>query len=90
MARILVVDDDRQLLRALRITLTARGYDVTLAADAGSAIAAATRTPPDVVLLDLGLPDMDGVEVARRIRAWSATPIIVLSARGGPSICSQD
>jgi two-component system KDP operon response regulator KdpE len=87
MTRILVVDDDRQLLRALRVTLTARGYDVTLAADAGSAIAAAVRAPPDLVVLDLGLPDMDGAAVIEALRGWSGAPIIVLSARdAGPAM----
>jgi two-component system, OmpR family, KDP operon response regulator KdpE len=81
MTRILVVDDDRQLLRALRITLAARRYDVTIAADGASGLAAASRTRPDLVILDLGLPDMDGVTVVEGIRGWSSVPIIVLSAR---------
>jgi two-component system KDP operon response regulator KdpE len=85
-SRVLVVDDDRQLLRALRITLAARGYEVTVAGDAASAISLAARTPPDVVVLDLGLPDMDGVAVIEALRGWSAAPIIVLSARdAGPA-----
>jgi two-component system KDP operon response regulator KdpE len=79
--RILVVDDDRQLLRALRITLTARGYDVATAADGTTALASASRTPPDLVILDLGLPDLDGVAVTEGLRGWSTAPIIVLSAR---------
>jgi two-component system KDP operon response regulator KdpE len=81
MSRILVVDDDRQLLRALRINLTARGYEVELAPDGGSALASASRQPPDLVIVDLGLPDMDGVEVVEGIRGWSRVPVIVLSAR---------
>src|SRR3989440_5038011 len=79
--RILVVDDDRQLLRALRINLTARGYDVQLARDGCTALALAARQPPDLVIVDLGLPDMDGVEVVEGVRGWSAVPVIVLSAR---------
>jgi two-component system KDP operon response regulator KdpE len=79
--RILVVDDDRQLLRALRINHTARGYEVHLAPDGVSALAAAGRQPLDLVIVDLGLPDMDGVEVVEGIRGWSAVPVIVLSAR---------
>src|SRR2546421_11195776 len=79
--RILVVDDDRQLLRALRINLTARGYDVQLAPDGVTALAMAARQPPDLVIVDLGLPDMDGVEVVEGIRGWSTVPVIVLSAR---------
>jgi two-component system KDP operon response regulator KdpE len=79
--RILVVDDDRQLLRALRINLTARRYEVALAPDGTSALASAARQPPDLVIVDLGLPDMDGVEVVEGIRGWSRAPIIVLSAR---------
>jgi two-component system KDP operon response regulator KdpE len=81
MSRILVVDDDRQLLRALRINLTARGYEVVLAPDGATALAAASRQPPDLVVVDLGLPDMDGVEVVEGIRGWSRAPVIVLSAR---------
>jgi two-component system KDP operon response regulator KdpE len=79
--RVLVVDDDHQLLRALRITLTARGYDVLTAADATAALTAASRRPPDLVILDLGLPDLDGVAVIEALRGWCAAPIIVLSAR---------
>ena len=81
MTRVHVVDDDRQLLRALRITLTARGYDVTTVADGTTALAAASRTPPDLVILDLGLPDLDGVAVVEGLRGWCTAPIIVLSAR---------
>jgi two-component system KDP operon response regulator KdpE len=81
MTRVLVVDDDRQLLRALHITLTARGYEVTVATDARQALATASRTPPDLVILDLGLPDLDGVAVAEALRGWTTVPIIVLSAR---------
>jgi two-component system KDP operon response regulator KdpE len=81
MTRILVVDDDRPLLRALRITLTARGYDVTTAADGAGALSAATQAVPDLVIVDLGLPDMDGVTVVQGLRGWLAAPIIVLSAR---------
>jgi two-component system KDP operon response regulator KdpE len=79
--RILVVDDDRALLRAMRINLTARGYTVDLAVDGATALAAASRQPPDLVIVDLGLPDMDGVDVIEGIRGWLAVPVIVLSAR---------
>ena len=82
MTRILVVDDDKQLLRAMRINLTARGYDVVLAPDGATALAAATKQPPDLVIVDLGLPDMDGTEVIKGVRGWTSTPIIVLSAWG--------
>ena len=81
MSRILVVDDDKQLLRAMRINLTARGYEVILAADGRTALAAATKSPPDLMVVDLGLPDMDGVEVIEGVRGWLAVPVIVLSAR---------
>jgi two-component system KDP operon response regulator KdpE len=81
MTRILVVDDDKQLLRAMRINLTARGYDVVLAPDGATALAAATRQPPDLVIVDLGLPDMDGVDVIEGIRGWLNVGVIVLSAR---------
>ena len=86
MTRILVVDDDRQLLRALRITLSAHGYEVLMAGDARAALTTAGRIPPDLVVLDLGLPDLDGVAVIEGLRGWSEVPIIVLSARdGGPA-----
>lgn len=81
MTRILVVDDDKQLLRAMRINLKTRGYEVVLAPDGVTALAAATKQPPDLVIVDLGLPDMDGVEVIEGIRGWLAVPVIVLSAR---------
>jgi two-component system KDP operon response regulator KdpE len=79
--RILVVDDDPQLLRALRINLSARGYDVVLAPDGATALTAASRQPPDLVVVDLGLPDVDGVDVVEGLRGWSTVPVIVLSAR---------
>jgi two-component system KDP operon response regulator KdpE len=82
MTRVLVVDDDTQLLRALRINLRAREYDVDLAPDGATALSVAARLPPDLVILDLGLPDMDGVEVVHALRGWSSAPILVLSARG--------
>ncbi|MGN8132986.1 response regulator [Paenarthrobacter sp. 22069] len=82
-ARILVIDDDPHLLKALRITLTAHGYAVDTAVDGGSALAAASRQAPDVLVLDLGLPDMDGTDVLRDLRRWSTAPVLVLSARHG-------
>ncbi|HKE66430.1 MAG TPA: response regulator [Micromonosporaceae bacterium] len=81
MNRILVVDDDPALLRALRINLTARGYTVDLARDGTTALAAATKHPPDLMIVDLGLPDMDGVDVIGGVRGWLQVPVIVLSAR---------
>jgi two-component system, OmpR family, KDP operon response regulator KdpE len=80
-SRILVVDDEPQLLRALGTNLKARGYDVELAATGEAALALAARTHPDVVVLDLGLPGIDGTEVIRGLRGWSSVPIIVLSVR---------
>jgi two-component system KDP operon response regulator KdpE len=82
MTRVLVVDDEPGLLRALAINLRARDYAVDVAATGTEALEAATRNPPEVVVLDLGLPDMDGVEVIEGLRGWSQAPIIVLSARG--------
>ena len=79
--RVLVVDDDMQIIRAMRINLRARGHDVDTAADGATALTLAAANHPDVVLLDLGLPDMEGLEVIRRLRGWSQVPIIVLSAR---------
>jgi two-component system KDP operon response regulator KdpE len=81
MTRIVVVDDDRPLARALAINLRAHGYQVTLAHDGRSALTEITRTHPGVVVLDLGLPDLDGLEVLTDIRCSSAVPVIVLSAR---------
>ena len=80
-ARILVVDDEPQILRFLKPSLTAAGYDVISAANGKEALAAAATRSPDAILLDLGLPDMDGKEVIRELRTWSKTPILVLSAR---------
>jgi two-component system KDP operon response regulator KdpE len=79
--RILIVDDEPQMLRALRINLTARQYDVVTAADGTAALRAATDDRPDLVVLDLGLPDIDGVQVIRALRTWSPVPIVVLSGR---------
>jgi two-component system KDP operon response regulator KdpE len=80
--RVLVVDDDRALARALAINLAARSYEVDIALTGGEALEVAGRGLPDVVVLDLGLPDMDGVEVLRRLRGWGSVPVLVLSARG--------
>jgi two-component system KDP operon response regulator KdpE len=80
---VLVIDDDPYLLRALRITLQAHGYAVTTAADGRSSLLAARQDAPAVVILDLGLPDMDGTSVIRELRGWSQAPILVLSARHG-------
>ncbi len=82
MTRVLVIDDEAALLRALRINLVAREYTVSTASDGASGLAAMARDHADVVIVDLGLPDMDGTEVIRGIRGWSSAPIIVLSARG--------
>jgi two-component system KDP operon response regulator KdpE len=79
--RVLIVDDDTQLLRALRINLTARGYDVVTAADGRTGLRAAAERRPGVVVLDLGLPDLDGGEVITELRTFTPAPIIVLSAR---------
>jgi len=79
---VLVVEDDRQMRRFLRTSLTALDYRVLEAATVAEATAAATTHNPDVILMDLALPDGDGIELTGRIRAWSRVPIIVLSARG--------
>ena len=81
MTRVLLVDDEPQLLRAVGINLRARGYDVDAVTTGRQALEAAARIPPHVVVLDLGLPDMDGVEVIGGLRAWTTVPIVVLSAR---------
>jgi two-component system KDP operon response regulator KdpE len=79
--RILVVDDDVPILRAVRIHLTARGYAVLTATSGAGALRAAAEQRPDLVVLDLGLPDLDGTEVIAAVRRWSSLPIVVLSAR---------
>ena len=81
MTRVLVVDDEPQILRALRINLRGREYHVDVAATGTEALEMAARHPPDLVILDLGLPDLDGVEVIQGLRGWTKAPIIVLSGR---------
>jgi two-component system KDP operon response regulator KdpE len=79
---VLVIDDEPSILRALRINLSARDYEVTTASDGTSGLAAVSRERPDVLILDLGLPDMDGTDVIHGVRGWTSTPIIVLSVWG--------
>jgi two-component system, OmpR family, KDP operon response regulator KdpE len=81
MIRILIVDDEPQILRVLRINLVARQYDVITATTGLEALDSARTDHPQLVILDLGLPDLDGVEVIRRLRSWTAVPVIVLSGR---------
>ncbi len=81
--RILIADDDPQIVRALRITLTAKGYEILTAEDGAQAIAAAIDHHPDLFLLDLGMPRLDGIEVIEAIRGWSEAPILVVSGRTG-------
>ncbi|MGB3369357.1 MAG: response regulator [Rhodococcus sp. (in: high G+C Gram-positive bacteria)] len=79
--RILVVDDEPQIIRALRINLKVRGYDVATAASGAEALRVAANFHPEIVLLDLGLPDFDGIDVIGGLRGWTDIPIVVLSAR---------
>ena len=81
MTNVLIVDDEPQILRALQINLNARGYQTLPAADGASALDQAAKHAVDVVILDLGLPDMDGIDVIRGLRGWTDVPIIILSAR---------
>ena len=81
--RVLVVDDEPQIVRALAINLRARHYEVLSAASGAEALSVAAKLLPDLVLLDLGLPDLDGVEVITGLRGWTSAPIIVLSGRSG-------
>ena len=81
MTRVLIVEDEPQLRRALGINLRARRYEVDAVADGAGALRAAAASRPDLVILDLGLPDMDGHEVVHRLRGWTRVPIIILSAR---------
>ena len=83
MTRILVVDDEPQILRALATNLRARDYEVDLAATGEEALTIAARKHPDLVIVDLGLPTIDGVDVIRGLRGWTGVPIIVLSVREG-------
>ena len=79
--KILIADDDPQILRALRITLSARGYDVVTASDGRAALNAAIETHPDLIVLDLGMPGLTGIEVIEAVRGWSQLPILVVSGR---------
>ena len=79
---VLVVEDEPQLMRFLRATLPAHGYRMVEATTGAQALIEASTRGPDLILLDLGLPDLDGTEVTRRVREWSALPIVVISARG--------
>jgi len=81
MTRILVVDDEPQLVRALRINLSARQHDVLTATDGEQALRSAAADRPEVIVLDLGLPDISGIEIVRQLRTWSPVPIVVLSGR---------
>jgi len=81
--RVLVVDDEPQIVRALSINLRARGYEVDAARDGRTALELTAGRHPDVVILDLGLPDMDGVDVLRGLRGWTSVPVLMLSARQG-------
>ena len=81
--KVLVADDDPQLVRALRITLSAHGYDVIAAADGAAAIALAAKERPDIVMVDLGMPRLDGMQVIEALRGWTTAPIIVVSGRTG-------
>ncbi len=92
MIRLLLVDDEPQLVRALRPALNTEGYEVSAAETGLDAIAQMAAEPSDVILLDLGLPDMDGKEVIRRLREWTEVPILVLSARDleGEKIAALD
>src|SRR6202049_4181509 len=78
---VLVVDDEPAILRAMDVNLRVRGYEVAVATTGTQALALAARRHPDVIVLDLGLPDMDGIDVIRGLRGWSSVPIVVLSAR---------
>ncbi len=78
---ILVIDDELQILRAMRTILTEKKFRVTTASRGEEGLALAAATPPDIVILDLGLPDMDGIEVCARLREWTQIPIIILSVR---------
>lgn len=81
--KILIADDDRQIIRALKVTLGARGYDIITAADGAEALSQAIAQHPDLVMLDLGMPHLDGIRVIEALRGWSQVPILVVSGRTG-------
>lgn len=81
--KILIADDDPQILRALRVTLTAKGYEITTASTGAETVAAAIDQHPDLLMLDLGMPHLDGIDVIHAIRGWSPMPILVVSGRSG-------
>lgn len=83
--RVLLIEDEPQMRKFLRAALVAQGFELVEAENANEATMRATTEPPDIILLDLGLPDMDGIELTKRLREWTRTPIIVLSARGRES-----
>ncbi|MEG6522010.1 response regulator [Desulfotomaculum sp. 1211_IL3151] len=80
-ARIMVIDDESQIQKLLRVALTSHGYEVAEAATGQQGLSEATTFRPDIIILDLGLPDMDGLEVMTRLREWTKTPVIILSAK---------
>jgi two-component system KDP operon response regulator KdpE len=90
MMRVLVVDDDPQIVRTLQINLKVRGYAVDFASDGAGALRLALRARPDLVVLDLGLPDMDGLEVIRALRGWTPVPVVVLTGRSGSAVAALD
>ena len=81
--KVLIADDDPQLIRALRITLSAHGYEVVAAPDGAAAVTLAAQTHPDIVMLDLGMPNLNGIQVIEALRGWTTAPIIVVSGRTG-------
>ena len=81
--RVLIADDDQQILRALRILLTARGYEVLTARTGAEAVTQAVEHHPDLVMLDLGMPELNGIEVIEGLRGWTSVPILVVSGRTG-------
>ncbi|WP_022885874.1 response regulator [Glaciibacter superstes] len=81
--KILIADDDPQMLRALRVTLGARGYEIITAANGTTAINAAIEHRPDIFMLDLGMPELDGIQVIQALRGWTQAPILVVSGRAG-------
>jgi two-component system, OmpR family, KDP operon response regulator KdpE len=81
-AKVLLIEDEQEIRRFLRASLVHHGFDLIETADGASGLRAAASQPPDLVILDLGLPDIDGMDVIRQLRSWSKSPIIVLSARG--------
>ena len=88
-ASVLVIDDEQQIRRLLQVTLVANGYRVFVSETGGDGLSQATMNRPDVIILDLSLPDIDGTELLQQLRQWSTIPVVILSARTSEAVRNQ-